>query len=145
MLFIVSSWKSWLQSDFQCLTHTHVQINTCTCARWEALSKNCISAFATKWVYFFIFFPAYPVECCWQLWACGSHARKKAHTHKNHSTKAIQAWVTSFVCTSREEGRCTPKGTRRWRGQGDGCCTAFVAITAWVKTDWGHRCLSSGF
>lgn len=49
------------------------------------------------------------VAYCGRLWLSCFHA---CETRQNHSTKAIQARVTSFVCTGRNEGRCTLRGPK---------------------------------
>ncbi len=43
------------------------------------------------------------VTYCGELWLSCLHA---CETRQNHSTKALEVCVTSFVCSGREEGRC---------------------------------------
>lgn len=72
------------------------------------------------------------VTYCGLLWLSCLCA---CETRQNHSTKAFQARVTSFVCTERG-GRMYLKGTlegTRW------CCDWFIVVTTKVITDSWHR------
>lgn len=65
--------------------------------------------------------------------------------HKNHSTKAIQARVTSFVCTSREEGRCTPRGPEAGGDRVMGAAQRFLQNCVGENRLRPQMCLSLGF
>lgn len=69
----------------------------------------------------------------------------RVKNHKKHSTKAIQARVTSFVCTSREEGRCTPRDPKLegtgWWVLHSVCCNNCVSKNRLRP----QMCLSLGF
>lgn len=81
-----------------------------------------VEAFRKNYVSNLIYKTKQPSEVFRHLHAADSseHAASiRVKNHENHLTKAIQARVTSFVCTSREEGRCTPRdpkleGTGWW-------------------------------
>lgn len=107
-----------------------------------ALRKNCISEYwDNKWNNKMKFSPAQSHAADSSAHAASIRVKK----HKNHSTKAIQARVTSFVCTSREEGRCTLRDSRLegtgWWVLHSVCCNNCVSKNRLRP----QMCLSLGF